>query len=43
MGDMNFLNPLFERTVPTCEKDNQISALFAMVRFLLGFKNATSE
>jgi hypothetical protein len=40
---MNFLNPLFERTVSTCEKDNQISALFAMVTFLLGFKNATSE
>jgi hypothetical protein len=24
---MNFLNPLFERTVSTCEKDNQISGL----------------
>jgi hypothetical protein len=33
-GNMNFLNPLFERTVSTCEKDNQISALFAMVKFL---------
>jgi hypothetical protein len=29
--------------VSTCEKDNQISTLFAMVKFLLGFKNATSE
>jgi hypothetical protein len=42
-SNMNFLNPFFERTVSTCEKDNQIPALFAMVMFLLGFKNATSE
>jgi hypothetical protein len=40
---MNFLNPLFERAVSTCEKNNQISALFAMAKFLLGFKNAMSE
>jgi hypothetical protein len=32
-----------QRTVSTCGKDNRISALFAIVKFLLGFKNATSE